>query len=92
MCPIFSFCFIQDLIYVFGFHSLFLEILENLFCSPRIALFNITFFQFVYKNSTTFPQVGSDAPEFALQDLEGYWHYLSDYRGRVVYLEFNGMW
>jgi len=48
--------------------------------------------QFVYKNSTSFPQLGSQAPEFALEDGNGYWHYLSDYRGKVVLLEFGGLW
>jgi len=51
-----------------------------------------TFRQHVYKNNTTFPQVGSKAPDFALKDPDGFWHYLSDYRGRVVFLEFTGLW
>jgi len=51
-----------------------------------------TFKQFVYKNNTLFRQTGSEAPDFALKDPDGFWHYLSDYRGRVVFLEFTGLW
>jgi len=48
--------------------------------------------QYVYKNNTSFPQVDSEAPDFVLKDPDGYWHYLSDYRGKVIYLEFGGLW
>lgn len=48
--------------------------------------------QYVYKNNISFPQVDSKAPEFVLKDPEGYWHYLSDYLGKVIYLEFGGLW
>lgn len=50
------------------------------------------FEQFVYLNNNSFPQVGSVAPDFALEDPDGFWHYLSDYRGRVIFLEFGGLW
>jgi hypothetical protein len=48
--------------------------------------------QFVYKNNIAFPQVGSPAPGFNLEDLDGHWHALSDYLGKVVYLEFGALW
>ena len=48
--------------------------------------------QFVYKNNTSFPQVDSPAPDFCLKDIDDYWHYLSDYRGSVVFIEFGGLW
>ena len=48
--------------------------------------------QFVYKNNTSFPQVDSPAPDFSLKDIDDYWHYLSDYRGSVVFMEFGGLW
>lgn len=51
-----------------------------------------SFRQNVYKNNTSFPQVDSDAPELVLKDIDGYWHYLSDYKGRVIFLEFGGLW
>src|SRR5687767_14905969 len=34
------------------------------------------------------PAVGSPAPEFKLQDSEGKWHSLADYRGKWVVLYF----
>ncbi|MHC4944526.1 MAG: hypothetical protein ACYTG7_16030 [Planctomycetota bacterium] len=48
--------------------------------------------QYVYKNNTSFPQVESQAPDFTMQDKDGFWHSLSDYVGKVIYLEFGGMW
>jgi len=51
-----------------------------------------TFGQYVYLNNTSFPQVGSEAPDFVLEDPDGFWHHLSDYRGRVIFLEFGGLW
>jgi len=48
--------------------------------------------QYVYKNNTSFPQIDWAAPSFILQDLDGFWHYLSDYKGKVIYLEFGGLW
>ncbi|MBI3989364.1 MAG: TlpA family protein disulfide reductase [candidate division NC10 bacterium] len=38
------------------------------------------------------PQVGQLAPEFALQDLDGTLRRLSDYRGKVVLLNFWSTW
>lgn len=51
-----------------------------------------TFSQYVYMNTSAFPQVGSEAPDFVLKDPDGFWHSLSDYRGRVIFLEFGGLW
>ncbi|MBD3334587.1 MAG: hypothetical protein GF355_03640 [Candidatus Eisenbacteria bacterium] len=48
--------------------------------------------QFVYANNTEFPQVGSPAPDFALLGTDGEVHSLSDYHGRVIYLEFGASW
>jgi hypothetical protein len=48
--------------------------------------------QEVYRNNTGFPQYGSLAPDFTLLGTDGQNHTLSDYRGRVVYLEFGGAW
>ncbi|MBW1689096.1 MAG: redoxin domain-containing protein, partial [Deltaproteobacteria bacterium] len=48
--------------------------------------------QYVYKNNTTFPQIGSVAPDFTLPGNDGQSHSLSDYLGRVIYLEFGASW
>lgn len=48
--------------------------------------------QFVYKNNSSFPQIGSQAPDFTLNDVYGNPHSLSDYLGKVIYLEFGGLW
>jgi hypothetical protein len=48
--------------------------------------------QEVYKNNTGYPQVGSLAPDFTLYGSDGQWHTLSNYRGKVVFLEFGGAW
>ncbi|EOP98689.1 thiol-disulfide oxidoreductase ResA [Bacillus cereus] len=37
-------------------------------------------------------QIGSQAPNFVLVDLEGKKHQLSDYRGKGVFLNFWGTW
>ena len=37
-------------------------------------------------------QVGDDAPDFALIDLNGESHQLSDYKGQGVFLNFWGTW
>lgn len=46
----------------------------------------------VYKNNSGFPQYGSVAPDFTLSGTDGQNHTLSDYQGKVVYLEFGGAW
>jgi len=48
--------------------------------------------QRVYKNNTTFPQMGSVAPDFRLLGTDMQQHSLSDFRGKVVYLEFGANW
>ena len=50
------------------------------------------FVQYVYKNNPSFPQPGPVASDFTLLGTDGEWHSLSDYRGRVVYLEFGASW
>jgi peroxiredoxin len=38
------------------------------------------------------PMVGQPAPDFALRDLDGAVHRLSDYRGQVVFINFWATW
>lgn len=50
----------------------------------------------IYNNATaddvSLLKVGDEAPNFALQDLDGKQHKLSDYRGQGVFLNFWGTW
>jgi hypothetical protein len=48
--------------------------------------------QEIYKNSSNFPHVGSVAPDFTLPGTDGLNHTLSEYRGKVVFLEFGAAW
>ncbi|MDH4210779.1 MAG: hypothetical protein OEV79_04960 [candidate division WOR-3 bacterium] len=48
--------------------------------------------QGVYKNNTSFPQAGSTAPDFTLLGSDNNYHTLSQYHGKVVFLEFGGAW
>lgn len=48
--------------------------------------------QEVYKNNSSFPQVGSSAPDFTLMGSDGQWYTLSQLQGKVVFLEFGGAW
>lgn len=51
---------------------------------------------FLFKNLTPFdqqrPAVGKSAPEISLEDLNGSMVRLSDYRGKVVLINFWGSW
>lgn len=44
------------------------------------------------KERTALLQVGDDAPDFALVDMNGEKHQLSDYKGQGVFLNFWGTW
>lgn len=48
--------------------------------------------QRVYKNNTTFPDVGSLAPDFTLTGTDGMSHTLSSLAGKVVVLQFGANW
>jgi hypothetical protein len=50
------------------------------------------FTQNVYANNSSFPQVGSMAPDFTLQGTDYNWYTLSDLTGNVIFLEFGGGW
>ena len=49
--------------------------------------------QEVYKNNAgRFPEYGSAIPDFNLQGTDASWHRLSDYNGKVVYIQFGASW
>jgi hypothetical protein len=52
----------------------------------------VAFRQEVYKNNTSYPQVGSAAPDFNLYGTDGQYHSISGNFGKVIYLEFGGAW
>ncbi|MFJ7825621.1 thiol-disulfide oxidoreductase ResA [Psychrobacillus sp. NPDC096623] len=51
-----------------------------------------TIYTNVTKERTALIQVGDDAPDFALVDMNGEKHQLSDYKGQGVFLNFWGTW
>ncbi|MDS9470871.1 thiol-disulfide oxidoreductase ResA [Sporosarcina pasteurii] len=51
-----------------------------------------TIYNSVTKEKHGILQVGDNAPDFALVDLDGESHRLSDYRGQGVFLNFWGTW
>lgn len=51
-----------------------------------------TIYSNVTKEKNAVLQVGDKAPDFALVDLEGNQHRLSDYKGEGVFLNFWGTW
>ena len=50
------------------------------------------FTQLAYANNPSFPQIGSMAHDFTLLGTDGQYHTLSDYRGKVVFLQFGADW
>ncbi|WP_342600068.1 thiol-disulfide oxidoreductase ResA [Psychrobacillus sp. FSL H8-0483] len=51
-----------------------------------------TIYSNVTKERTAILQVGDDAPDFALVDMNGEKHQLSEYKGQGVFLNFWGTW
>jgi hypothetical protein len=54
-----------------------------------IALFAATVAAFSFNRAQAAVQTGSPAPDFSLTDLDGKPHKLSDYKGKIVVLEWN---
>ncbi len=48
--------------------------------------------QYLYANDSSFPHLGTQAPEFTLSDISGTEHSLSDFRGKVVVLQWGASW
>ncbi len=70
---------------------------NRLFMRTAILLMLVAAIGYTIYNSATADdvsllEVGDDAPNFALQDLDGKQHKLSDYRGQGVFLNFWGTW
>src|SRR5690606_35879229 len=57
-----------------------------------IAAIGYTIYNSATADDVTVLEVGDKAPDFALADLEGNDHKLSDYKGQGVFLNFWGTW
>ncbi|MGB6778812.1 MAG: redoxin domain-containing protein, partial [Planococcus citreus] len=57
-----------------------------------IGAIAFTIYNGVTKEKSELLQVGDTAPDFALTDLNGEWHQLSDYKGQGVFVNFWGTW
>jgi len=57
-----------------------------------VAAIVFTIYTNLTKEKTALLQVGDEAPDFALVDMNGKKHQLSDYKGQGVFLNFWGTW
>ncbi|RLQ92793.1 thiol-disulfide oxidoreductase ResA [Planomicrobium sp. Y74] len=57
-----------------------------------IGAITFTIYNGVTKEKSELLEVGDQAPDFALTDLNGKRHQLSDYRGQGVFVNFWGTW
>lgn len=57
-----------------------------------VAAIGYTIYNSATADDVSLLEVGDEAPNFALQDLDGKQHKLSDYRGQGVFLNFWGTW
>lgn len=57
-----------------------------------VAAIGYTIYNSATADDVSLLEVGDEAPNFALMDLEGNQHRLSDYRGQGVFLNFWGTW
>ncbi|WP_144512080.1 thiol-disulfide oxidoreductase ResA [Bacillus sp. FJAT-22090] len=57
-----------------------------------VGAISFTIYSNLTKEKTAILQVGDKAPNFALVDMEGEKHQLSDYKGQGVFLNFWGTW
>jgi peroxiredoxin len=57
-----------------------------------IAAIGYTIYNSATADDVSLLEVGDDAPNFSLTDLEGNQHKLSDYQGQGVFLNFWGTW
>jgi peroxiredoxin len=57
-----------------------------------VAVIVFTIYSNLSKDKNEVLQVGDEAPDFVLTDMNGEQHQLSDYRGQGVFLNFWGTW
>ncbi|MEK4083590.1 thiol-disulfide oxidoreductase ResA [Psychrobacillus sp. FSL K6-1415] len=57
-----------------------------------VGVITFTIYSNLTKEKNSVLQVGDEAPDFVLTDMNGEKHQLSDYRGQGVFLNFWGTW
>lgn len=67
-------------------------IMRSAILALLVLAIGYTIYNSVTAEDVEFLRVGDKAPDFALQDMEGNPHKLSDYRGEGVFLNFWGTW
>ncbi|WP_033543786.1 thiol-disulfide oxidoreductase ResA [Planococcus sp. CAU13] len=67
-------------------------IMRSAILSLLVLAIGYTIYNSVTADDVEVLKVGDQAPDFALQDMEGVPHKLSDYQGEGVFLNFWGTW
>ena len=67
-------------------------IMRTVILAVLVLAIGYTIYNSVTAEDVEFLRVGDEAPDFALQDMEGNPHKLSDYKGEGVFLNFWGTW
>ncbi|MFG3613351.1 thiol-disulfide oxidoreductase ResA [Rummeliibacillus stabekisii] len=67
-------------------------IMRLIILALMFGVISFTIYSNLKKDRTGLLQVGDKAPDFALVDMNGVKHQLSDYRGQGVFLNFWGTW
>lgn len=66
--------------------------IRTIILGVMVAAIVFTIYTNLTKEKTALLQVGDEAPDFALVDMNGKKHQLSDYKGQGVFLNFWGTW
>lgn len=66
--------------------------MRSVILSVLVVAIVFTIYSNLTKEKTAVLQVGDNAPDFALIDMNGEKHQLSDYKGQGVFLNFWGTW
>lgn len=67
-------------------------VMRTVILAVLVAAIGYTIYNSATAKDVTLLEVGDKAPDFALVDLEGNDHKLSDYKGQGVFLNFWGTW